>query len=152
CISLSDLLTPWEVIERRLDAAGRGDFVVALYNPKSERRAWQLPRAREVLLRHRPPETPVGAVDRAFRPGTRKRFTTLGELSPDGVGMETILLVGSRGTRVLNGHLVTPRGYGHPPAPAPAAPPGTHIQQESFAIIERELGPLDLPPWAFAVL
>jgi precorrin-2 C20-methyltransferase/precorrin-3B C17-methyltransferase len=112
CVSLSDLLTPWEVIERRLDAAGRGDLVLALYNPASRRRTWQLPRAREVLLRHRGPGTPVGVVDRAFRPGTRVTHTTLGDLSPEGVTMETLLIVGSSRTRVVNGRMVTPRGYG----------------------------------------
>jgi precorrin-2 C20-methyltransferase/precorrin-3B C17-methyltransferase len=112
CVSLSDLLTPWEVIERRLEAAGQCDLVLALYNPISRRRTWQLPRAREVLLRHRRPGTPVGLVDRAFRPGTRVTLTTLGDLSPEGVTMETLLIVGSSRTRVINGRLVTPRGYG----------------------------------------
>jgi precorrin-2 C20-methyltransferase/precorrin-3B C17-methyltransferase len=112
CVSLSDLLTPWEVIERRLHAAGQGDFVLAVYNPLSERRTWQLPRARDVLLEYRRPETPVGLVDKAYRPGTRVWSTTLGELTPDGVGMETTLIVGSSRTRLVHGRLVTPRGYG----------------------------------------
>ncbi|HYT93720.1 MAG TPA: precorrin-3B C(17)-methyltransferase [Gemmataceae bacterium] len=121
CISLSDLLTPWPIIERRLEAAGAGDFVVALYNPISRKRTWQLPRAREVLLQHRPPETPVGLVDRAFRAGARMWRTTLGELSGDGVGMETLLVIGNSRTRVLNGRLVTPRGY--PRGGEPCDPP-----------------------------
>jgi precorrin-2 C20-methyltransferase/precorrin-3B C17-methyltransferase len=112
CISLSDLLTPWDVIERRLEAAGAGDFVVALYNPISSRRTWQLPRARELLLRHRGPQTPVGLVDRAYRAGTRVERTTLGELSGTGVGMETLLIIGNSQTRVIRGRMVTPRGYG----------------------------------------
>jgi precorrin-2 C20-methyltransferase / precorrin-3B C17-methyltransferase len=112
CISLSDLLTPWPVIERRLDAAGAGDFVVALYNPLSRRRTWQLPRARELLLKHRGPQTPVGLADRAFREGARVWLTTLGQLTDAGVGMETLLIVGNSQTRVINGRLVTPRGYG----------------------------------------
>jgi precorrin-2 C20-methyltransferase/precorrin-3B C17-methyltransferase len=112
CISLSDLLTPWLVIEQRVEAAGRGDFVVALYNPVSRRRTWQLPRARELLLRHRAAETPVGLVDRAYRPGERVWRTTLGELDGAGVGMETVLIVGNSQTRVVNGRMVTPRGYG----------------------------------------
>jgi precorrin-2 C20-methyltransferase/precorrin-3B C17-methyltransferase len=114
CVSLSDLLTPWEVIERRLEAAGQGDLVLALYNPVSQRRTWQLPRAREILLRHRRPETPVGLVDRAFRPGTQVRHTTLGDLSPEGVTMETLLIVGGSQTRLINGRMVTPRGYEAP--------------------------------------
>jgi precorrin-2 C20-methyltransferase/precorrin-3B C17-methyltransferase len=112
CISLSDLLTPWPMIEQRLEAAGRGDFVVALYNPASRRRTWQLPRTRELLLRQRGPETPVGLVDRAYRPGERVWHTTLGELDGAGVGMETVLIVGNSQTRVVNGRMVTPRGYG----------------------------------------
>lgn len=115
CISLSDLLTPWEIIESRLDAAGRGDFVVALYNPVSQRRTWQLPRARDILLQHRPPNTPVGVVERAYRAGTQTRLTTLGELTVAGVTMETLVLVGSTTTRVLGSRLVTPRGYGRQP-------------------------------------
>ena len=114
CISLSDLLTPWPVIEQRLDAAGQGDFVIALYNPVSKRRTWQLPRAREILLQHRGPQTPVGLVDRAYRPGARVWHTTLGDLTAVGVGMETLLVVGSSQTRLVNGRLVTPRGYGGP--------------------------------------
>jgi precorrin-3B C17-methyltransferase len=112
CVSLSDLLTPWPVIERRLEAAGQGDFVVALYNPLSKRRTWQLPRARDLLLQHRPAETPVGLVDRAYRAGARAWLTALGELTGAGVGMETLLIVGNSRTRVVNGRLVTPRGYG----------------------------------------
>ncbi len=111
CLSLSDLLTPWPVIERRLDAGGRGDFVLALYNPLSRRRTWQLPRARELLLQHRPASTPVGLVDRAYRPGARVWLSTLGELTGAGVGMETLVIVGNSQTRVVHGRLVTPRGY-----------------------------------------
>jgi precorrin-2 C20-methyltransferase/precorrin-3B C17-methyltransferase len=112
CVSLSDLLTPWDVIERRLHAVGQGDLVLAVYNPVSRKRTWQLPRAREVLLGYRRPETPVGLVTRAFRPGAEVRHTTLGALSPDGVGMDTTLIVGSSRTRLVRGRMVTPRGYG----------------------------------------
>jgi precorrin-2 C20-methyltransferase/precorrin-3B C17-methyltransferase len=115
CVSLSDLLTPWPVIERRLEGAGAGDYVLAVYNPCSERRTWQLPRAREIILKHRAPQTPVGLVDRAFRPGGRAWLTTLAELSGDGVGMETLVIVGSSQTRIVNGRMVTPRGYGEAP-------------------------------------
>ncbi|MBV9122159.1 MAG: precorrin-3B C(17)-methyltransferase, partial [Planctomycetes bacterium] len=115
CISLSDLLTPWEVIEKRLEAAGQGDFVVALYNPLSRRRTWQLPRARELLLPYRRPETPVGLVQKAYRPGMRLWHTTLGQLTPDGVTMETLLIIGSSTTRMSRGRMVTPRGYEQPP-------------------------------------
>jgi precorrin-2 C20-methyltransferase/precorrin-3B C17-methyltransferase len=112
CVSLSDLLTPWDVIERRLHAAGQGDLVLAVYNPISRRRTWQLPRTREILLQYRRPETPVGLVTRAFRPGTVVRQTTLGDLSAEGVTMKTTMIVGSSRTRIVNGRMVTPRGYG----------------------------------------
>jgi precorrin-3B C17-methyltransferase len=111
CISLSDLLTPWEVIEQRLEAAGQGDFVLALYNPVSRRRTWQLPRARDLILKYRRPETPVGLVDKAHRPGMRVWHTMLADLTAEGVGMETTLILGNSRTRLVHGRLVTPRGY-----------------------------------------
>jgi len=166
CISLSDLLTPWAVIERRLEAAAQGDFVVALYNPVSQRRTWQLPKARDILLSQRRPETPVGLVDRAHRSGQRVWHTKLGALATDGIGMETILIVGNSQTRLVNGRMVTPRGYPasggrQPPAPSAATPGAAtgdlrpplapSIMEQSFAIIESEFGAHDLPPWAFAV-
>lgn len=110
-ISLSDLLTPWPVIRERLAAAAAGDFVVALYNPRSAARHWQLAEARELLLAQRPASTPVGVVTDAFRPGQRVTLTTLGELDPATVGMTSIVLVGSSRTRVVAGRMVTPRGY-----------------------------------------
>jgi precorrin-2 C(20)-methyltransferase len=162
CISLSDLLTPWPLIEQRLDAAGRGDFVIALYNPVSRERTWQLPRARDILLKYRTPATPVGLVTGAYRDGMEVRHTTLGELTTDGVTMETLVLIGSSQTRLIGGRLVTPRAVGSRqkavgsiPASLPAAfclLPTTSVLQESFALIERELGPHALPPWAFAVV
>jgi precorrin-2 C(20)-methyltransferase len=155
CISLSDLLTPWAVIERRLEAAAAGDFVVVLYNPVSRRRTWQLPRARDILLRNRQPGTPVGLVDGAFRPHGRTWSTTLGELTPEGITMQTTVIIGNGQTRQSSGRLVTPRGYGaspRPPTPSAPEPVGRRILDESFAIIERELGPRAFPPWAFAVV
>jgi len=110
-ISLSDLLTPFEVIRRRVKAAAEGDFVVSLYNPRSRGRYWQLEEVRLLLLEHRKPETPVGVVTDAFRPGQRVEITTLAELDPASVGMLTIVLVGSSQTRVVGGRMVTPRGY-----------------------------------------
>ncbi|MEW6637250.1 MAG: precorrin-3B C(17)-methyltransferase [Actinomycetota bacterium] len=110
-VSLSDLLTPWEVIERRLEAAALGDFVVSLYNPRSGGRDWQLGKAREILLRHRPPETPVGIVRDAYRPAQEVRITDLGSLRPEGVDMLTVVVVGGSRTVVRAGRMVTPRGY-----------------------------------------
>jgi cobalt-precorrin 5A hydrolase / cobalt-factor III methyltransferase / precorrin-3B C17-methyltransferase len=113
-ISLSDLLTPWPAIERRLVAAAEGDFVVALYNPRSDRRQGQLPAARQILLRHRPPGTPVALARNLGRAGESIVVTTLGALAPEAVDMLTLVLVGSSATRVLAGpppRLYTPRGY-----------------------------------------
>jgi precorrin-2 C(20)-methyltransferase len=156
CVSLSDLLTPWEVIERRLAAAGQSDYVIVLYNPASQRRTWQLPRARDLLLRYRRPETPVGLVEKAYRPGQRVRQTTLGQLTTDAIGMETLLIIGNSHTRLLHGRMITPRGYGdrqrHSEPAHPPSDPGRSILEESFARIDREIGSYSLPAWAYAVV
>lgn len=110
-ISLSDLLTPWDVIERRLRAAAEADLVVALYNPRSKGRTWQLDVARRILLEHRKPDTPVGVVTDAGRTGETVRHTTLADLDVTEVGMRTCVIVGSTTTAVLAGRMVTPRGY-----------------------------------------
>ncbi|MGI8909806.1 MAG: precorrin-3B C(17)-methyltransferase [Rubrobacteraceae bacterium] len=110
-ISLSDLLTPWTVIEDRLEAAAIGDFVIALYNPRSKGRDWQLGKARETLLQHRSPDTPVGIVREAYRPGQSVTLTDLGSLRPESVDMLTTVIVGSSRTEARAGRMVTPRGY-----------------------------------------
>ena len=110
-ISLSDLMTPWEAIERRIEAAGAGDFVVSFYNPRSRGRDWQLGKARQILLNHRSPETPVGLVTDAYRPAQSVKITDLGSLKPDEADMLTVVIVGSSQTRMLGGRMVTPRGY-----------------------------------------
>ena len=110
-ISLSDLLTPWPVIERRVEAAGLGDFVVSLYNPRSKGRDWQLGKVKEMLLNHRPPDTPVGIVKDAYRPTQRVDLTDLASLRPEEVDMLTVVVVGSSQTRLVAGRMVTPRGY-----------------------------------------
>lgn len=110
-ISLSDLLTPWGVIQNRLQSAAEGDFVVALYNPRSKGRDWQLGKAKEILLEHRPPDTPVGVVKDAYRPGQQVILTDLSSLNPEDVDMLTVVIVGSSQTEVWAGRMVTPRGY-----------------------------------------
>jgi cobalt-precorrin 5A hydrolase/precorrin-3B C17-methyltransferase len=113
-ISLSDLLTPWPVIERRLRAAAEGDFVVTLYNPRSARRQGQLAAARDILLAHRAPATPVALARNLGRPGESIAVTTLAALAPEEVDMLSLVLIGSSATRVLPGsppRLYTPRGY-----------------------------------------
>jgi cobalt-precorrin 5A hydrolase/precorrin-3B C17-methyltransferase len=110
-ISLSDLLTDWDVIAARLRAVGQADLVVSLYNPRSRGRTWQLDAARAILLEHRPPTTPVGVVTDAGRPNQTAVVTTLADLDPEGVGMTTCVIVGAATTHVVNGRMVTPRGY-----------------------------------------
>lgn len=112
-ISLSDLLTPWNKIRARLEAAGQGDFVISLYNPRSKRRQTQLLEAREILLKHRPGDTPVGLVGDAFRPGQRVKLTTLHDLEKDVefVDMLTIVVIGNSTTYLHGGKVITPRGY-----------------------------------------
>lgn len=110
-ISLSDLHTPWEVIERRVRAAAAADLVVTFYNPRSRARDWQLTQALGLLAEHRGPDTPVGVVRAASRPDEHVRLTTLAELDPAGVDMMTVVTVGNTATRSLAGRMVTPRGY-----------------------------------------
>jgi cobalt-precorrin 5A hydrolase/precorrin-3B C17-methyltransferase len=113
-VSLSDLLTPWPVIERRLRAVADGDFTVSLYNPRSKRRTDQLDRALAILAGRRPPETPAAIVADAGRPGQRVVRTTLAELDPELVDMFSLVVIGSGTTRWLGGRMVTPRGYPTP--------------------------------------
>ncbi|HEX9400227.1 MAG TPA: precorrin-3B C(17)-methyltransferase [Anaeromyxobacter sp.] len=110
-ISLSDLLTPWEVIARRLEAAGAADFVVALYNPASTRRRRPLEQAHAILARHRRGDTPVAVVTDAYREGQRTIVITLDHLLAAEIGMTTTVIVGSSRTFAFEGFLVTPRGY-----------------------------------------
>ncbi len=115
-ISLSDLLTPWPAIERRLRAAAEGDFVVALYNPVSQRRRHQLAAARDILLKARPADTPVVLGRNLGRPGEELRIVTLAKLDPEQVDMLTVVLIGASTTRAVarpdGGQWVyTPRGY-----------------------------------------
>ena len=110
-VSLSDRLTPWTVIEQRLIAAAQGDFVVALYNPRSQGRDWQLRRAQELLLQGRPGTTPVALARQLGRPEEQISLHTLAALPVDAVDMLTLVLVGNSSTRAEGGRLVTPRGY-----------------------------------------
>jgi cobalt-precorrin 5A hydrolase/precorrin-3B C17-methyltransferase len=110
-ISLSDRLTPWAVIEKRLEAAAAGDFVVALYNPRSKGRDWQLARAQELLLAGRPGTTPVAMARQLGRPEEQVSLHTLGALPIEQVDMLTLVLVGNSTSRTEDGRMVTPRGY-----------------------------------------
>lgn len=110
-ISLSDRLTPWPVIEKRLDQAAAGDFVTVLYNPKSKGRPGYVEKTKEIFLRYRPEETPVGLVKGAGRDGERIAITTLAGLISQPVDMETTVIIGNSKTYVWNDLLITPRGY-----------------------------------------
>ncbi|MDR1080910.1 MAG: precorrin-3B C(17)-methyltransferase, partial [Deltaproteobacteria bacterium] len=111
CISLSDRLTDWELIKRRLEMAARADFVIVIYNPRSRGRDWQLSEARELLLRFIPGSTPAGLAVRCGREGEEGRVTTLEKLVPEDVDMQTLVVVGNSSTYVYRGAMITPRGY-----------------------------------------
>lgn len=110
-ISLSDILTPWEVIVRRIEAAAAGDFVVVFYNPKSNRRITQVEEARQILLRYRTPATPVGIVTNARRGGEQVILSDLAHFVDEEINMRSLVVVGSSQTYIKNGYLITPRGY-----------------------------------------
>ena len=110
-ISLSDLLTPWETIEKRLLAAAEGDFVIALYNPSSHKRHDYLKKACELMLQHKSPETVCGTVQNINREGETARVMTLAELKETQVDMFTTVFIGNSQTRNIDGKMVTPRGY-----------------------------------------
>lgn len=110
-ISLSDLLTPWELIEERLAAVARADFVIVLYNPASRGRKTQFPRARAILLEHRPPETPVGIVTAAWQEEEELELTTLARVHEAEVGMSSTVIIGNSQSFLSNHWIITPRGY-----------------------------------------
>ncbi|WP_109831187.1 precorrin-3B C(17)-methyltransferase [Reichenbachiella versicolor] len=138
CISLSDLMTPWNVIEKRIRAAAMGDFVTSLYNPKSKKRHWQLGRLKKLFLEERNSETPVAIIRQVTRPEEEIKITTLGELNPDDVDMFCLVMIGNSQTFQFKNHLVTPRGYLNRKPHT-----GAEIQQESFRIVSEKIKGLD---------
>ena len=173
-ISLSDLMTPWEVIEKRIRAAAMGDFVTAVYNPKSVGRYWQLYRLQEIFLQERSGDTPVGYVRQAGRDDQEIKTSTLQDFDPEDVDMFTVVLIGNSQTYLADGKMITPRGYGlntspkekgtpapphprtlenkvisRPRTPAPPHPRengiGQSIMIQSFRTIESELRRKDWP-------
>ena len=110
-ISLSDLLTPWELIEERLRCAAKGDFVICLYNPGSHKRKDYLQKACDILLEVKNPATPCGTVRNIGREGEERKLVTLRELRDTEVDMFTTVFIGSKGTEILGDNLVTRRGY-----------------------------------------
>ena len=157
-ISLSDLMTPWEVIERRIKAAAVGDFVTAVYNPKSHGRYWQLYRLQELFLQERSADTPVGYVRQAGREDQKVVVTTLGEFDPEEVDMFTVVLIGNSQSYIsltpapsLSGEgrkmIVTPRGYYSPHSQGGDGTVGQNIMMESFRTIRSEMQRPDVPTW-----
>ena len=137
-ISLSDLMTPWEVIERRIKAAATGDFVTAIYNPKSHGRYWQLYRLQELFLMERSADTPVGYVRQAGRPEQEVKVTTLGAFDPEDIDMFTVVLIGNSQSYIADGKIITPRGYYRETA-TEGEKIGQNIMIESFRTIAGEL-------------
>ena len=146
-ISLSDLMTPWELIERRIKAAASGDFVTAIYNPKSHGRYWQLYRLVELFLQVRSPETPVGYVRQAGRDDQEIMVTTLAQFDPEDIDMFTVVLIGNSQSYIADGKIITPRGYNltSHPSPLTTEKPGQQIMMESFRTIKSELKRQDYP-------
>lgn len=111
-ISLSDLLTPWELIKKRAALAAEGDFVIALYNPKSKKRVEHIEEIREIVLKHRAPETPVGIVTSATREGQAVCIAKLANFTQEHIDMFSLVVIGNSNTYVKDGYMITPRGYG----------------------------------------
>ena len=143
-ISLSDLMTPWATIERRIQAAAQADFVTAIYNPRSHERYWQLHRLKEIFLKERNALTPVGYVRQAGRDDEQVTVTTLTDFQPDDVDMFTVVIIGNSQSYVWQQHVITPRGYYREGA-GDGAKPGQQIMMASFRTIERELHRQDWP-------
>ena len=143
-ISLSDLMTPWEVIERRIKAAATGDFVTAVYNPKSHGRYWQLYRLQELFLQERAAETPVGYVRQAGREDEEVKLTTLAAFDPEDVDMFTVILIGNSQSYISDGQFITPRGY-YTASTDGGGSKGQNIMIESFRTIASELSRKDYP-------
>ncbi|MDE6856027.1 MAG: precorrin-3B C(17)-methyltransferase, partial [Muribaculaceae bacterium] len=143
-ISLSDLMTPWMVIEKRIKAAAEADFVTAVYNPKSHGRYWELYRLKELFLECRHPDTPVGFVRQAGREGEKATLTTLIDFDPEDVDMFTVVIIGNSQSYRFDANMVTPRGYYGAQTRSDTGV-GQSIMIESFRTIERELKDPDLP-------
>lgn len=150
-ISLSDLMTPWPVIEKRIRAAAEADFVTAVYNPKSHGRYWQIHRLKELFLEHRSKETPVGIAWNAGCAEEKLLQTTLGAFDPESLDMFSVLLIGNSATFTSGGSIITPRGYFREVAKRAQAGVGQSIMIESFRTIATQIGIRDHAPdklWA----
>ena len=110
-ISLSDWMTPWELIKKRAEAAASSDFVIALYNPKSRKRVNHIEEIRELVLKHRSPDTPVGIVSSASREKEEKVISNLENFTKEDIHMFSLVIIGNSNTYVREGYMITPRGY-----------------------------------------
>jgi precorrin-3B C17-methyltransferase len=110
-ISLSDRLTPWELIEKRLESAVMADFVIVLYNPRSMGRLDHINKARDIILKHKSPETPVGIVKSAMREGEKVVITGLKNMLDHNIDMQSTVIIGNSQTFLWEGWMITPRGY-----------------------------------------
>ena len=110
-VSLSDLLTPWEIIQERAELAAKGDFVAALYNPRSHKRVGQINAVQDIFLRYRSPETPVGVVTGASRDNEAVLISTLGHFTNEDINMFSLVIIGNSKTRSVGDWMITPRGY-----------------------------------------
>ncbi len=145
-VSLSDLMTPWALIEKRIVAAASADFVTAIYNPKSKGRYWQLYRLVELFLQERSPDTPVGHVRQAGRSEQEIRVTTLGAFDPEEADMFSLIIIGNSQTYFsTEKKIITPRGYYRDEVSQGGKNLGQDIMIRSFRTIERELRHPDIP-------
>jgi len=110
-ISLSDLLTPWDLIKKRADLAAQGDFVIALYNPKSKKRVQNIEEIREIMLKYKSPQTPVGIVNSASRLEENAVISTLENFTKEEINMFSLVIIGNSNTYVVDNFMITPRGY-----------------------------------------
>lgn len=145
-ISLSDLMTPWSLIEKRIKAAASGDFITAIYNPKSQGRYWQIYRLKELFLQERDAKNVVGYVRQAGREGQEIKVTTLEEFDPEDVDMFTIVIIGNSQSFLADGKFITPRGY-YREKNDEGKNLGQSIMIKSFQTIRKELKNPDVPIW-----
>lgn len=146
-ISMSDLMTPWQVIEKRIKAAAEADFVTAVYNPKSNGRYWQLHRLKEIFMKERKPDNIVGYVQQAGREEQTVSITTLKDFDPEDVDMFTVVIIGNSQSYNWNGHVITPRGYYRSDTTDDGVNVGQSIMIRSFHTIRKELSNPDIPLW-----
>lgn len=146
-ISMSDLMTPWQLIEKRIKAAAEADFITAVYNPKSNGRYWQLYRLKELFLKYRSEDNVVGFVRQAGRDEQNITITTLKEFNPEDVDMFTVVIIGNSQSYQWNKAFITPRGYYRNDNDNEDCKVGQSIMIKSFRTIRNELKNRDIPTW-----